>query len=105
MRPVTRGTHLGGPRSPHQRNPRYALQRPPQGRLEVRFWAAERNADVQEHANSGTTWMGGVIAVCALVALIMFGSSGNNNTASNLPSAEPGMTTGAAPATPSKDGR
>ena len=65
----------------------------------------ERNADVQEHANSGTTWMGGVIAVCALVALIMFGSSGNNNTASNSPSAEPGMTTGAAPATPSKDGR
>ena len=65
----------------------------------------ERSADVPDPANSGTVWMGGVIAVCAVVALIMFGSSGNNNTASNSPNAEPGMTTGAAPATPPRDGR
>jgi hypothetical protein len=65
----------------------------------------ERNALVPEHANSGTVWMGGVIAVCAVIALIMFGSSGNNSTASKAPNTEPGMTTGAAPATPSKDGR
>jgi hypothetical protein len=66
----------------------------------------DRNADVPEHANSGTIWMGGVIAVCAVVALIIFGSSGNNsNTASNSPNTGVGVTTGAAPATPAKDGR
>jgi hypothetical protein len=66
----------------------------------------DRNADVPEHANTGTIWVGGVIAVCAVVALVMFGGSGNNsNTASNSPNTGPGMTTGAAPATPSKDGR
>jgi hypothetical protein len=65
-----------------------------------------RNADVPEHANRGTIWMGGVIAVCTVVALIMFGSSGNNsNTASNSTNTGPGVTTGAAPTTPSKDGR
>jgi hypothetical protein len=64
----------------------------------------ERSAHVPEHANSGTVWMGGVIAVCAVVALILFGG-GNSNMASNSPNTEPGMTTGSAPATPSKDGR
>jgi hypothetical protein len=61
----------------------------------------DRNADVPQHANSGSIWMGGIIAVCAVVALLMFGGSGNNNTASNSLNTEPGTTTGAAPATPS----
>ena len=62
----------------------------------------DRNADVPEHVdhtNSGAVWMGGIITVCMVIALIMFGGSGNNNTASNPPNTEPGTTTGSAPAT------
>jgi hypothetical protein len=62
----------------------------------------DRNADVPEHANQAnrsTIWMGGIIAVCAVLALLMFGS-GNNNTASNSLNTEPGMTTGATPGAP-----
>jgi hypothetical protein len=56
---------------------------------------------VPEHAGTSEIWMGGVIAVCAVLALIMFGRSGNNsNTASTSFNSEPGLTTGAAPATP-----
>jgi hypothetical protein len=61
----------------------------------------DHNADVPEHAskaNSGAVWMGGIVAICAVIALIMFGGSGNNNTASNSLNTEPGTTTGAAPA-------
>jgi hypothetical protein len=60
----------------------------------------DRSADVPEHAGTSKIWMGGIIAVGALVALIMFGRPGNNgNSAMNT---EPGVTTGAAPAAPSK---
>jgi hypothetical protein len=62
----------------------------------------DRNADVPEHANnanSGAIWMGGIVAICAVIALIMFAGSGNN-TASNSLNTEPGTTTGAAPAMP-----
>jgi hypothetical protein len=63
----------------------------------------ERNADVPEHASNSTIWMG-VIAVFAVVALLTFGTSHVNDTvASNpVPNTQPGMTTGAAPAAPSK---
>jgi hypothetical protein len=63
----------------------------------------DRNADVPEHAgnaSSGAVWMGGIVAVCAVIALIMFGGSGYNNTASHSLNTQPGTTTGAAPATP-----
>lgn len=60
----------------------------------------DRNADIPEHANSGTVWMGGIIAVSAVVALLMFGGSGSRNTASNSLNTAPGVTTGAAPAVP-----
>jgi hypothetical protein len=60
----------------------------------------DRNADVPEHANSGTVWMGGIIAVSAVVALLMFGGSGSHNTASNSLNTAPGVTTGVAPAAP-----
>jgi hypothetical protein len=65
----------------------------------------DHDAHVPEHANSSTVWMGGIIAVCAVLALVMFGGSGNRNSASNSPNTEPGVTTGAAPATPSKESR
>jgi hypothetical protein len=65
----------------------------------------DRNADVPEHAQSGAIWMGGIIAVCAVVVLLMLGGSGDNNTASNSLNTGPGMTTGATPATPPKDAR
>lgn len=50
----------------------------------------DRNADMPEQANNGTIWMGGIIALCALVALL---------------NSERGMTTGAAPARPSDTSR
>ena len=65
----------------------------------------DRNADVPEHANSSSVVMGGIIAVGAVVALLMFGGSGNQHTASNSLNTEPGMTTGAAPAAPSRQVR
>ena len=68
----------------------------------------DRNADVPEHAssaNSGAVWMAGIVAVCAVIALIMFGGSGNNKTASNSLNTEPGTTTGAAPAAPPQKAR
>jgi hypothetical protein len=63
----------------------------------------ERNADVPEHANSSTLWMG-VIAIFAVVALLTFGTSDvNDTTASNLAlNIQPGTTTGTAPAAPLK---
>jgi hypothetical protein len=66
----------------------------------------DRNAEVPEHAGASKIWMGGIIAVCAVLALIMFGRSGDNgNTASTSFNTEPGVTTGSAPATPSKTAR
>ena len=65
----------------------------------------DRNADMPEQANNGTIWMGGIIALCALVALIMFGGSGHQNTASSSLNSERGMTTGAAPTRPSETPR
>jgi hypothetical protein len=68
----------------------------------------DRNADVPEHAdhgNRGAVWMGGIIAVCVVIALIIFGGSGTNNTASNSLNTEPGTTTGAAPTTPPQKAR
>ena len=63
----------------------------------------ERNADVPEHASNSTIWMG-VIAVSAVVALLTFGSSHVNDTTASNPglNTQPGTTTGAAPAAPSK---
>jgi hypothetical protein len=62
----------------------------------------DRNADVPEHAsnaNRRAVCMGGIVAICVVIALIMFGDgSGYNNTASNSLNTEPGTTTGAAPA-------
>jgi len=73
----------------------------PEDRLREGLPPRDRNADVPEHTGTSEIWLGGIIAVFAVLALVMFGRSGNNgNTASfNI---EPGMTTGAAPATPSK---
>jgi hypothetical protein len=65
----------------------------------------DRNADVPEHASSSGVLMGGIIAVGAVVALLMFGGSGNQHTASNSLNTEPGTTTGAAPAAPSREMR
>jgi hypothetical protein len=63
----------------------------------------DRNAKVPEHANSSAVWMGGVIAVFAVLALVLFGNTRTNDIASspNL-NTEQGMTTGAAPASSSK---
>jgi hypothetical protein len=49
--------------------------------------------------------MGGVIAVGTVLALIAFGSAGNNRTASNSLNTEPAVATGASPAAPSKEVR
>jgi hypothetical protein len=63
----------------------------------------DRNAEVPEQANSATVWMGGVIALCAVLALVLFGSPRASNTASNPNlNPAPGMTTGSAPASPAK---
>ena len=64
----------------------------------------DRNADVPEHANSRGVLLGGIIAVGAVVALLMFGGSGRQHSASNSLNTEPGTTTGAAPA-PSREMR
>ena len=55
----------------------------------------EHNADAPVHANGSTVWLSGIIAACAVVALLMFGNSGSYNSASNEPNTEPGVTTGA----------
>jgi hypothetical protein len=65
----------------------------------------DRSADVSEHANSSGVLLGGIIAVGAVVALLMFGGSGNQHSASNSLNTEPGTTTGAAPAAPSREMR
>lgn len=56
----------------------------------------EHNADVPVHANNSTVWLSGLIAACAVVALLMFGNSGRYNSASTAPNTAPGVTTGAA---------
>ena len=56
----------------------------------------EPNADVPVQANGSTIWLSGVIAACAVVALLMFGNSGRYNGASTAPNTAPGVTTGAA---------
>ena len=67
----------------------------------------DRNVDVPEHANSSTVWMGGVIAVFSVLALVMFGNTGSNTTSASNPNLniEPGMTTGAGPALSPKGAR
>ena len=45
----------------------------------------DHNADVPVHANGRTIWLTGVIAACAIVALLMLGNSGRYNSASNVP--------------------
>jgi hypothetical protein len=62
------------------------------------------NADTPEHASDSTVWMGGVIAVLAVLALLAFGSLRWNTTTADLNTA-PGVTTGAAPSSPPKDTR
>jgi hypothetical protein len=60
----------------------------------------DRTAHVPEHANSGTIWMCGAIAVLAVLALVMFGGT---RTASNPNvNTEQALTTGAAPASSPK---
>jgi hypothetical protein len=64
----------------------------------------ERNADVPEHATGTAVWVGGAIAVFAVLGLVLFGTSRTNDTTAsklNL-NTEQGMTTGAAPASPQK---
>ena len=56
----------------------------------------DHNADVPVHANNSTIWLSGIIAACAIVALLMFGNSGRYNSASNAPNTAPGVTTGTA---------
>jgi hypothetical protein len=63
----------------------------------------EHNAEVPAHTNGSTIWLSGIIAACAIVALLMFGNSGRYSSVSNSPNTEPGVTTGAAPA-PSQTG-
>lgn len=64
----------------------------------------DRNADVPEHANGSTVWIGGAIAVAAVLALVMLGSTGSDNRSASTPNlnSQPGTTTGAAPSTPPK---
>ena len=63
----------------------------------------EHNADVPEHASNGALWMG-LIAMCAVLGLLMFGTSRTDDTIASNPvlNMQPGTTTGAAPAAPSK---
>lgn len=64
----------------------------------------DRNAAVPEHAGRTRLWIGGVIALFALLGLALFGTTRMNDTTasnSNL-DAEPGTTTGAAPASSPK---
>lgn len=65
----------------------------------------DRNADVPEHSNSGAVWVGAVVALCAVLALLMFAGAGSHDTASNAPRAAQGVTTGQAPARPSDNAR
>lgn len=64
----------------------------------------DRNADVPEHANSPIIWMAGAIVACAVVALVLFGTTRPNDTTASNPKLDtaPGTTTGSAPASPSK---
>ena len=59
----------------------------------------ERNADVPEHAGADApiVWIGGAIAIAAVLALVTFGGTGSSNL-----NTEPGMTTGAAPSAAQK---
>jgi hypothetical protein len=66
----------------------------------------EHSADAPESADSPFMWIAGVITVFVLIGLVLFGTIGRENNASNANlNTEPGVTTGAAPTSPSKPGR
>jgi hypothetical protein len=58
------------------------------------------SADVPEHASSRPVWIGGAIALMAVLGLVLFGTTRMNDTTASNPNlnAEQGVTTGAAPA-------
>lgn len=65
----------------------------------------ERNADVPQQTNRPIIWMAGVIVVCAIVALALFGTTRMTDTTASNPGASSETTTGSAPAQPPKGGQ
>ena len=62
----------------------------------------DRNADVPEHTNNVIAWMAGAIIVCSLIAIVLFGTMRMETPSGAKLNTAPGMTTGSAPASPSK---